>query len=211
MTSIAIIGGTGYAGSHIAREAAARGLDVTAVSRSQADVPAGVTHRVGSLADRELVRELAAKHDVVAVATHALGDPDLREALPQLVEAAREGKARLGFVGGAGSTLVAEGGPRLVDTDAFPAEYKPEALAHAEVLDALRADDSGLQWFYVSPAAGFGAWAAGEATGTFRSSSDVLLADAEGNSAISGADFAKAFVDEIEEPQFENQRFHVAY
>jgi putative NADH-flavin reductase len=211
MTSIAIIGGTGYAGSHIAREAASRGLDVTAVSRSEATVPAGVTHRTGSLADAELVRELADKHDVIAVATHALGEPDLREALPRLVEAAREGGARLAFVGGAGSTLVAEGGPRLVDTEAFPADYKPEALAHGEVLDALRADNSGLQWFYVSPAAGFGAWAAGEATGSYRTSDDVLLADAEGNSAISGADFAKAFVDEIEAPQHENQRFHVAY
>jgi hypothetical protein len=211
MTSIAIIGGTGYAGSHIAREAAGRGLSVTAVSRSQAEVPAGVTHRTGSLADAELVRELAAKHDVLAVATHATGDVDLREALPQLVEAARDGNARLAFVGGAGSTLVAEGGPRLVDTDAFPAEYKPEALAHAEVLDALRADESDLRWFYVSPAAGFGAWAAGEATGSYRTSADVLLADAEGNSAISGADFAKAFVNEIEDPQFEDQRFHVAY
>lgn len=211
MTSIAILGGTGYAGSNIAREAASRGHDVTAVSRSEATVPAGVTHRVGSLADADLIRELAAKHDVVAVATHALGDPDLRQALPQLVEAVRDGGARLAFVGGAGSTLVAAGGPRLVDTDAFPDEYKPEALAHAEVLDSLRADQSDLQWFYVSPAAGFGAWAAGEATGSYRTSDDVLLADAAGNSAISGADFAKAFVDEIEEPAHENQRFHVAY
>ena len=210
MTSIAILGGTGYAGSNIAREAASRGHDVTAVSRSEATVPAGVTHKVGSLADAELVRELAAKHDVLAVATHALGDPDLREALPQLLDAAREGGARLAFVGGAGSTLVAEGGPRLVDTDAFPAEYKGEALAHGEVLDALRAQ-SGADWFYVSPAAVFGAWAPGEATGSYRTSDDVLLTDAAGNSEISGADFATAFVDEIEEQTHVNQRFHVAH
>lgn len=211
MTSIAIIGGTGYAGSHIAQEAAGRGFEVTAVSRSAADVPAGVTHQVGSLADTALVTDLAAKHDVVVVAVHATGEPDLRTALPALVQAARDGNARLGFVGGAGSTLVAEGGPRLVDTPGFPDEYKPEALAHGEVLDALRADDSGLTWFYVSPAAAFGAWAAGEPTGTYRTSADVLLADANGDSKIGGADFAKAFVDEIESPRFENQRFHVAY
>lgn len=210
MTSIAIIGGTGYAGSNIAREAAGRGHDVTAVSRSEAVVPAGVTHKLGSLADAELVRELAAKHDVLAIATHALGEPDLREALPQLLDAAREGGARLAFVGGAGSTLVAEGGPRLVDTDAFPAEYKGEALAHGEVLDALRAQ-SGADWFYVSPAAVFGAWAPGEATGSYRTSDDVLLTDAAGNSEISGADFATAFVDEIEEQAHVNQRFHVAH
>ncbi len=210
MTSIAIIGGTGYAGSNIAREAAGRGHDVTAVSRSEAVVPAGVTHQLGSLADAELVRELAAKHDVLAIATHALGEPDLREALPELLDAAREGGARLAFVGGAGSTLVAEGGPRLVDTDAFPAEYKGEALAHGEVLDALRAQ-SDADWFYVSPAAVFGAWAPGEATGSYRTSGDVLLTDADGNSEISGADFAKAFVDEIEEQAHVNQRFHVAH
>jgi putative NADH-flavin reductase len=211
MTSIAIIGGTGYAGGHIAREAAGRGHEVTAVSRSEAEVPAGVTHRAGSLADATLVEELAAGHDVLVVAVHASGEPDLRTALPTLVRAAREGDARLGFVGGAGSTLVTEGGPRLVDTPQFPAEYKGEALAHGEVLDALRQEDDGLRWFYVSPAAVFGAWAPGEATGSYRTSADVLLTDANGDSTIGGADFAKAFVDEIEAPRFENQRFHVAY
>jgi putative NADH-flavin reductase len=210
MTSIAILGGTGYAGSNIAREAASRGFDVTAVSRSAAEVPAGVTHRVGSLADADLVRELAEKHDVLVVATHALGDPDLREVLPQLIEAARDGKARLAFVGGAGSMLVAEGGPRLVDTDAFPEEYKGEALAHGEVLEALRAQ-SDADWFYVSPAAVFGSWAPGEATGSYRTSADVLLVDEQGNSEVSGADFAKAFVDEIETPAHVNQRFQVAH
>lgn len=212
MTSIAIIGGTGYAGSHIAREALARGLHVTTVARTApVETIPGVTHVAGSLADQALVEQLAADHDVLAVAVHATGDPALLDVTPALAKAAANGGARLGFVGGAGSTLVAEGGPRLVDTDAFPAEYKPEALAHGEVLEFLRADDSDLEWFYVSPAAGFGAWAAGEATGSYRTSGDVLLADADGNSAIGGADFAKAFVDEIVTPQHRNARFHVAY
>ncbi|WP_194922416.1 NmrA family NAD(P)-binding protein, partial [Catenulispora rubra] len=34
MTSITVIGGTGYTGSHIIREAAARGHQVTSLSRS---------------------------------------------------------------------------------------------------------------------------------------------------------------------------------
>jgi uncharacterized protein len=40
---------------------------------------------------------------------------------------------------------------------------------------------------------------------------DVLVTDADGNSNISGADYAKAFVDEIEQPAHRRQRFSVAY
>lgn len=207
MSSIAIIGGTGYAGSHIAREARSRGLDVTTVSRSGS----GEGHVTGSLADPALVERLAAEHDVLVIAVHASGEPALLDVIPGVAKAALAGGARLAVVGGAGSTLVAEGGPRLVDTEAFPDEYKPEALAHGEVLDFLRGDDSGLEWFYVSPAAAFGAWAEGEATGAYRTSDDVLLADAAGESKIGGADFAKAFVDEIVTPAHPNARFHVAY
>ncbi len=212
MTSIAIIGGTGYAGSHIARDAAGRGLDVTTVARSAPSTPiAGTTHVVGSLADQVLVEKLAGDHDVLAIAVHATGQPALLDVLDDLIAAAEASGTRLAFVGGAGSTLVAEGGPRLVDTDAFPAEFKPEALAHGAVLDRLRAHEGSLEWFYVSPAALFGAWNEGEATGSYRTSDDVLLADAEGSSAIGGADFAQAFVDEVVTPARRNARFHVAY
>lgn len=211
MTSIAIIGGTGYAGSNIAAEAARRGLAVTAVSRSEAEVPAGVTHVRGSLADQGLVERLAAEHDVLVIATPPTGDASLVDLVPAVAKAAVAGGARLGFVGGAGSLLVAEGGPRLVDTPDFPAEYRPEALAHGEVLEALRADASGLDWFYVSPAAQFGAWAPGETTGSYRTADDVLLVDADGGSEVSGTDFALGFVDEIVTPAHRNARFTVAH
>lgn len=211
MTSIAIIGGTGYAGSHIAAEAVRRGHAVTAVSRSSAEVPAGVTHVTGSVGDQALVERLAAEHDVLVIATHATGDPALLDLVPAVTKAAAANGARLGVVGGAGSLQVAEGGPRLVDTPEFPAEYKPEALAHAEVLEALRADASGADWFYVSPPAVFGSWAPGEATGAYRTADDVLIADGPAGSEISGADFALAFVDEITTPAHRNARFTVAH
>jgi putative NADH-flavin reductase len=202
MTSIAIIGGTGYAGGHIARTAEARGHDVTIVSRSAGE---GVVQ--GSISDAGFLKQLAADHDHVVVATQPDG---LLEALPHLLEAGRSGGARISFVGGAGSLDVAPGGPRLVDTPEFPEEYKGVALAHGEVLDALRADDRGADWFYLSPAAVFGAWAEGEATGTCRTSDDVLLTDEAGESAIGGADYAAAYVDEIENRRHVNKRFHVA-
>ncbi|MFI5823691.1 NAD(P)-dependent oxidoreductase [Streptomyces rishiriensis] len=159
------------------------------------------------------MRELAARSDVLVAAVHGSvdGEPFLLPLVPTLFKAAAEGGARIGVVGGAGSLHVAEGRPRLVDTPDFPDAYKPEALAHADVLEALRAADTDADWFYVSPAAEFGAWAPGERTGSFRLGSDVLLADADGKSSISGADYAIAFVDEIDKPSHRNARFTVAY
>ena len=61
------------------------------------------------------------------------------------------------------------------------------------------------------PAGGFGPWNEGERTGTYRDGGDVLVTDAEGESNISGADFAVAFVDEIEHPKHSRERFSVGY
>ncbi len=40
---------------------------------------------------------------------------------------------------------------------------------------------------------------------------DILLTDADGNSNISGADYARAFVDEAGQPTHRRQRSSVAY
>jgi putative NADH-flavin reductase len=212
MTSIAIIGGTGYAGGHIAHEAARRGLSVTTVSRGAAASSApGVTHVPGELADTALVERLAEGHDVLVLAVHADGEPSLIDVLPGIAKATSAGQARLCVVGGAGSLYVADGGPLLIDTPEFPAEFKATAQAHGEVLDWLRENDTDLDWFYVSPPAVFGSWAAGEATGSYRISDDVLITDGAGNSEISGADYALAFVDEIVTPAHRRARFTVAH
>jgi uncharacterized protein len=210
MASIVIFGGTGYAGSAIAEEAVRRGHSVTVVSPSDSLPPSGTTKRQGSLSDAVLVDELASGADVVLVATRAAGG-ELAQALPSLTGAAGKHGGRLGFMGGAGSLHVSEGGPRVVDLPEFPDAHKGEALAHADVLAALRATPEDVDWFYVSPGATFGAYNPGEATGQYRIGGDILLADADGNSTISGADLAKAFVDEIEHPAHRRQRFTVAY
>lgn len=213
MSKIAIIGATGYAGGHIQDEALDRGHDVIAVSRTAPQAPgAGVEVRPGSLEDRELLAALFADADVVVVATRSTADdkPFLPALVPGLLSLAREHGTRLGFVGGAASTLVSPDGPRLLDTPGFPDAYKLEAATHAEVLDLLRADDSDADWFYASPAAMFGAHAPGERTGSYRTSDDLLLSDSDGNSNISGADFAVAILDEIERPAHRRARFHVA-
>jgi len=215
MATIAIFGGTGYAGSAIRDEALRRGHTVISVSRKEAELAGtpGFISRAGNLHDHALVAHMAVEADVLVVAIRA-GQQDgvrLADAVTMLAKAAAEHGTRLGFVGGAGSLHVTEGGPRVVDLPTFPDEHKGEALGQADVLAALRETAADVDWFYLSPAASFGAYAPGEATGHYRLGGDVLLADADGNSNISGADYAKAFVDEIEQPEHRRQRFSVAY
>jgi putative NADH-flavin reductase len=213
MAKLVVFGATGYAGGKISAEALRRGHEVVGVARNTGSVPGGVDERRGSLHDEEFVAGLAKDADVFVVATpaRAIDGQKLIDAVPALVRIARENGVRLSFVGGASSLYVAEGGPRLFDTPEFPDEYKEEAGNHAEVLSLLREQPEDLDWFYVSPAAEFGAWAPGERTGEFRIGGDVLLTDENGKSAIGGDDYAIAYVDEIEQPKHRRARFTVAY
>ncbi|RJQ88487.1 NAD(P)-dependent oxidoreductase [Amycolatopsis panacis] len=214
MSKLVVLGATGYAGGLITEEALRRGHSVVGVARKAEGLPESVDARSGSIHDATFVAEVTKGADVLVVATHGAADEQgqgLLDALPSLVKAARAANARLSFVGGAGSLRVSENGPRLIDTPDFPAEYKGEAGSHAEVLEALRALPEGVDWFYVSPAAEFGAWIPGERTGKFRVGGDVLLTAADGHSRISGADFAIAYLDEIEQPKHPRARFSVAY
>lgn len=215
MSTIVVFGATGYAGGNIARELASRGHRIVAVSRSIEDgqAPEGGQARAGSIFDGAFVRDVTEGADAILVALryHVEEGPQLASALPTLLTVASERGARLGFVGGAGSLHVSEGGPRLIDTPEFPDAFKPEAGAAGDVLDQLREADTDVDWFFVSPAATFGSFNPGERTGTFRVGGDVLLTDEAGNSSISGADLAIAFADEIEQPAHHKQRFTVAY
>ncbi len=211
MSHVVVFGFSGYAGGAITAELVARGHRVTGVSRTPSTEAPNVEVRAGSIFDADFVREVTRDADQIVVALHASGEPALITALPHLTEAAIAAGARLSFVGGAGSLLVAAGGPRLFDTPDFPEEYLGEARGHGAILDALRESTDELDWFYVSPAATFGAWNAGERTGEFRIGGDVMLTDANGESAISGADYAIAYVDEIEQGAHHRARFGVAY
>jgi putative NADH-flavin reductase len=108
-------------------------------------------------------------------------------------------------VGGASSLLA--GGQRLFDSPHFPAEYKPEAGAGIEFLDALKAEPE-LDWTYLSPSMIFDG---SERTGHYRTGGDELLTAADGKSSISFPDFAIAMADEIESPKHRRKRFTVGY
>jgi putative NADH-flavin reductase len=192
MTTIAIFGATGYSGGNIAAEALSRGHRVIAVARNTSPL-AGRTDmdvRQGSLFDEQFVRDIAVDVDVVVVALPAHGT-GLAEYIPILGRIATDNAVRVGVVGGAGNLRVSPDGPRALDTPIFPEEYREDGIAHAEVMTRLRALPEGVNWFRV-----------GE---------DVLLVDADGNSRIGGADYAIAFVDEIDNPRHHRALFTAAY
>ncbi|MGL6235903.1 MAG: NAD(P)-dependent oxidoreductase [Segniliparus sp.] len=215
MAKVVVFGATGYAGGHIVDELLGRGHEVTGVARlvDKIQLRDRLAAAQGSALDERFVAETVAGADVVvsALPTAAPGSgPELAESLAVLLKAAEQGGARLGVVGGAGSLRVAPGGPTLLDGD-FPEEVRPIAEEHGRALDFLQAAQTGADWFYLSPAANFGSWTPGERTGAFRLGDDVLLVDETGESRISGADYAIAFVDEIERPAHHKARFTVGY
>ncbi len=115
------------------------------------------------------------------------------------------------MLGGVSSVLVAPDGPRLFDVSDPAPEVLPEIQLGLDKLEAMKASPETLDWFYVSPAAEFGAWVPGTETGQYRVSDDVLLTGPDGTSEISAGDLALAVVDEIENPTHHRRRFHVAH
>ena len=213
MARIAVIGGTGYAGRHIVAEAVGRGHTVVSVARS---VPGervdGATYIEGTLLDVPGLLEELQGVDVIVSAVAPRGDMlgSLRPSIAELIQELPRG-VRIGIIGGAGGSLISDGGERVVDQPYFTEEYKPEALEAIDILEDLRVQDGGRDWFYIHPAGGFGAFNPGDRTGSYRTGGDVIVTDANGDSYISGADFAVAILDEIEIPQHSRERFTVGY
>ncbi|MCG5216231.1 NAD(P)H-binding protein [Streptosporangium soli] len=204
---VLLFGATGMIGSRVAAEARARGHEVTGVTRGGA----GETV-TGDASDARAVAALAAGHDAVVLAVapprdgSAAAAPLLAVGLGVLDGLRKAGVRRLLVVGGAGSLEVAPG-ERLVDTPSFPAVYKNESLAQAELLDLLRAQADDLDWTYLSPAAEI---APGERTGSYRRGGDQLLTGPDGTSTISAEDYAVALVDELENNTAIRRRITVA-
>jgi len=200
---VAVVGGTGRAGSQIVEELARRGHQVTAIARHPEKAPkaAGVTAKAGDIHDGKAMADALKGHDVVVSALR-FSDAPAAEVIG-VVKAS--GVKRYLVVGGAASLKA--GGQRLFDSPHFPEAYKPEAGAGIAFLDALKAE-SDLDWTFVSPSMIFDG---SERTGKFRTGGDDLLTAEDGKSSISFPDFAIALVDEIESPKHSRKRFTVGY
>jgi putative NADH-flavin reductase len=212
MATIVVFGGTGYTGSNIVREAASRGHQVISVSRSEPkERVEGVRYEVG--AAEAVAARVIPGADAVVASLAPRGDMAGRlvEVYRELARLSAAAGARYLQVGGFSSLRPAPEAPRFVE-DEIPEEYRAEAL-EGEATRVMLVDEAPeeLDWVFVSPAGAYGAWAAGERTGTYRVGGEVALFDAEGGSNISGADFASAIVDEIETPAHHREHLGVAY
>ncbi|HET8616862.1 MAG TPA: NAD(P)H-binding protein [Actinomycetales bacterium] len=212
MARIVVIGGTGYTGGNIVAEAAARGHDVVSVSRTapKQAVP-GVRYELGDV--ERVAATAVADADVVVAALSPRGPMAGRlvDTYSKLARLAADNGARYLQVGGFSSLRPAPGAPRFVEGD-VPEEFREEAR-EGEATRAMLADTApeGLDWLFLSPAGAYGSFAPGERTGTYRVGGEIALFDAEGSSALSGADFAIAVVDEIEAPAHHREHIGIAY
>jgi putative NADH-flavin reductase len=211
MSRITVIGGTGFAGSAIVAEAAARGHEVIALSRSlPAERVPGVNCVEGDATDEAALASVVAGSDVVAGALAPRGPlaDSFRDVYRTIARLADAEGVPLYVVGGFSSLRPAAGAPRFVeDLSHAPAEFHDELVTvSALVVDDLPATPETLDWVFVSPAAKFGSLAPGERQGKYRVGDDVAV-QPDGGGAISGADYALGFVDLIE--QRNHHRAHV--
>jgi putative NADH-flavin reductase len=198
---ITVIGSTGMIGSRIVAEAAQRGHEVTAVSRSGGMTKGASRAAAMELSDTSAVSAAIDASDatVIAVSPDRSGgshEPTIR-AHRNLIAAQPSG--RFLVVGGAGSLEI--DGVRLKDTAGFPSVYYNEATTVSTILDLYRAS-RGLAWSMLSPPPMI---APGQRTGVYRVGLDSPIGD-----VISAEDFAVAIVDELEKPAHTGTRFTVA-
>ena len=202
MSRIVVIGGTGYAGSAIVAEAAARGHEVVAFSRSLPSDPVeGVSYVEGDAIDEAALASAISGADVVVAALAPRGPlaelfREVNRTIARLADA--EG-ARLFVVGGYSSLRPAPRAPRFVeDLSHVPAEIQAEVLAGAAlIIEDLPSTPETLDWVFVSPALAFGSFAPGERLGEYRLGDDIAVSPEDGGD-ISAPDYAIGFVDLIE-------------
>jgi uncharacterized protein len=207
--NVLLYGATGKSGAEILKELLQRGHTVTAVVRNPQKLTpeTRLTIVKGDLDSpaAEIAKLAQGKDAIISAYAPPVDDTDqLLPVVEKLIEAAGQ-KTRLVVVGGAGSLEVAPG-VTVIESGHLPKEWLPIAISHKKALDLLK--KSGSNWTYFSPAAFFGP---GPRTGKFRLGKDQLIADEQGNSKISMADYAIALVDALEQSRHLRERFTIGY
>lgn len=192
---VAVVCANGKAGRLIVKEAAERGLDVTAVVRGENQTAA---KKVLQKNLYDLTASDLGAFDVVVDAFGAWTEevlPQHSTSLKHLCDILSGKHTRLLVVGGAGSLYVnPEHTACVSDGPDFPDIFKPLAAAMAKALSELR-ERKDVRWTYISPAGDF--QAEGEKTGEYILGGEELTLNEKGESIISYADYAQAMVDEI--------------
>ena len=204
---IAVVCANGKAGKLITNEAVERGFDVTAVVRGENKTNAKNVIQKDLF---DLSKEDLKDFDVVVDAFGAWTPdvlPQHSTSLKHLCDILSGTDTRLVVVGGAGSLYVnKEHTMQVMDTPDFPEMFKPLAQAQGKALEELR-QRKDVKWTFISPAGDF--QAEGTKTGKYILAGEELTLNSKGESVISYADYAIAFVDEIEKGNHIQQRISV--
>lgn len=211
--NIAIVGASGFIGSALRDEALSRGHSVTGLVSRPERLPAHsrlISKKV-DVQDTAALTKAIRGFDAVLSAFSGHAQTDIEgyyvKGFDSILAAAKAAQIkRLLAVGGAG-TLEVSAGQLLIDTPGFPPQYKASAEGARYALNRLRGQTD-VTWTMLSPAAMI---TPGQRTGHYVLGTDQLVTDAEGNSNISVEDYAKAMIDELEDPKHLNSRFTLAY
>ena len=202
---VAVLGASGKGGSEITKELVSRGHEVIAIGRTPDTLPSGegITQRPGDASDAAALPRLIEGADAVISALHFNVTADTI-----LGAVKNAGINRLLVMGGAASLNNADG-VRIFDSPGFPENLKPIVVGGIHFLDALR-EEKDVDWTFFSPAMIIFEGPR-QGPGSFRTDTDNLVVDANGDSKISYADYAIAMVDELEQHNHSRSRFTVGY
>lgn len=214
---VALIGGSGFVGSVILKELLARGWNVETLARNPDKITIknpGLTVKKCDVSDEKaLAADLKGYAEVISAYNPGWSNPNIYEDTlknyPIIVAACKEaGVKRVLIVGGAG-TLFVKPGVRLMDTGALPEEWLPGVKSLGKFhLENLRKED-GIDWVFISPAAELEPES--KDSKPYNVGGDDLIVDSNGKSNIRVSDYAKALVDELENPLHHMTRITVGY
>lgn len=217
MKKVAVIGATGFVGSHVVKELANRGYAVEAIVRDASKVEQNDSVKAKSIDVNnidQLAEGLQGSDAVISTYNAGWTNPNLyndfltgSENIEKAVEKA--GVKRLIIVGGAGS-LYTPDNIQIVDTPDFPEAYKPGATAARDYLNKIK-ENNNLDWTFFSPAIEMNQANVGTRTGKYRTSLETPVFDDNGRSILSVEDVAVALVDELEQNNHIRERFTAAY
>ena len=217
MKKVALIGATGFVGSHLLQELLDRGYEVTALARSVEKIQTE-SDRLKKIAvdvtDLDALTEVLKGNDIVLSAYNpGWTNPDIYndfiKGSKTILQAVKDaGVKRYVVIGGAGSLYI--DGKQIVDGADFPASIKPGATAARDYLNELRKETE-LDWTMFSPAINMHQGIKTGRTGKYRLGTEEPVFDQKGESVLSVEDLAVAVVDELENHKFPRQRFTAAY
>lgn len=215
---IALIGATGFVGSHVLKEALDRDHEVTAIARNTGKIHEQTENLkkvdVDVKNSEKLVKTLEGNDVVISAFNPGWSNPNIYneylEGAKAIQKAVKEsGVKRLIVVGGAGSLFINER-TRVIDAPNFPEEIKPGATAASEYLEILKSEED-LDWTFFSPAIGMAPGKPQERRNTYRKGFEKPVFDEEGKSELSVQDTAVVLVDEAQNAAHIKQRFTAAY